>query len=286
MASGIRNDWTDPSDGQAISTSIATKMLVPIVQNAGACPRKAHCALLLAGPPGTRKTSLVKVVAKTLGWALVSVPGSAILSEGWDRMEARATTVFRRVRLLTQCVLFFDEYEEFFRARGDDKEGEVTPIVGLDGRTIAAFITTGMLPRLQDLHDEGRCLIFLATNFPKRIDDAVRRTGRFDWIETIDHPQKDRAIAYATDSTTFTSKELLKRYAKKHVDSAAKGVRNAIEEIAKHAKPGTKVQFPFRKLEDALREGARASERGKSAKDAALPILKPEDKMDAPSLRD
>src|SRR5206468_4515367 len=87
------------------------------------------------------------------------------------------------------------EYEEFFRRRKDDME-TTGFLPEVDNRTVAAFMTSGMLPRLQELHDEQRCLIFLATNFPETIDPAVRRSGRFDFRQNIGHPSVARVIAY------------------------------------------------------------------------------------------
>ena len=135
-------------------------------------------------------------------------------------MEAQASTVFRRLNYLTQCVIFFDEFEEFFRDRKEENDGKrkkdqennntllsakVNELRkfghnGAEGRhgfsphdrTIAAFTTSAMLPRLQELHDAGRSLIILATNHFEKLDEAIVRAGRFDFKEEINHPEKSR----------------------------------------------------------------------------------------------
>ena len=61
-----------------------------------------------------------------------------------------------------------------------------------------------MLPRLQDLHDEGRCLIFLATNLVEKIDSAVMRVGRFDFMEWVEHPTCGSVSAYLDRPTEIT----------------------------------------------------------------------------------
>jgi len=191
----------------------------------------------MPGSPGTRKTSLVKQVSEVLRWPMVSVPASSIFEDGFDRMEARANRVFGLLNHLRGCVIFFDEFEEFFLARGeDDRTGlrtladeqtsrsehaskaeapgdsdgsrDETSKVRDSGssnmymsRTIAAFTTSAMLPRLQDLHDQGRCLIFLATNYPNKLDSAIKRVGRFDFTITVEHPPIARLMEYLRDLT-------------------------------------------------------------------------------------
>lgn len=193
LASILRDKWNndrsrqprnpEKSCGTSISENIAEHVLSPIFLSPGSRPNKEACAGMLLGPPGTGKTRLVNTLAEILEWTRVTVPSSVFFDSGFDMMEARANEVFRRLQYLTSCVIFFDEFEEFFRDRGkEDQNRAKSPT---HDRTIAAFTTSAMLPRLQDLHDEGRCLIFLATNHPDKIDRAIKRPGRFDFLLPI-----------------------------------------------------------------------------------------------------
>src|ERR1700732_2906628 len=101
------------------------------------------------------------------------VPASVFFDQGFDMMEARASEVFRKLNYLTCCVIFFDEFEEFFKDRGAGSQTSRKVAQDVDSRTIAAFTTSAMLPRLQDLHDRRRCVIFLATNHLGKIDPAI-----------------------------------------------------------------------------------------------------------------
>ena len=130
-------------------------------------------------------------------------------------MEARANEVFQRLNYLSGCVIFFDEFEEFFRDRrnlikssteGVDLESGEGPDSPIHDRTIAAFTTSAMLPRLQDLHNEARCLIFLATNHLEKIDPAIMRPGRFDFMEWVNHPTAERISEYLKRLTKKTLK--------------------------------------------------------------------------------
>ena len=198
IAQRLQESWSDPEVDAALSGRMAFHVLLPIFSGPTFFPDPEMVAGILDGPPGTRKTSLVREISRILQWPYIPVPALAIFEHGFDNMEARASTVFRRLNYLTQCVVFFDEFEEFFRDRKEANNGGKEPSyaekngISPHNRTIAAFTTSAMLPRLQALHDSGQSLIFLATNHFKRIDDAIVRSGRFDFRETVDHPKLDR----------------------------------------------------------------------------------------------
>ena len=62
---------------------------------------------------------------------------------------------------------------------------------------IGAFITAGMLPRLQSLHQRSWVVTILATNSaPELLDDAVKRPGRFDYLQSLGHPVLDAQLRY------------------------------------------------------------------------------------------
>lgn len=186
IAKTIQWKWTDPTDEAELSKKLAEYVIFQILTDRQSRPDN-YVAGVLDGPPGTRKTSLVKTLSKILKWPLISVPASVIFENGFDKAETQASRVFRMLNYLTGCIIFFDEFEEFMRARLDNAI--------IHDRTIAAFMTSAMLPRFQDLHDKKYCLIFLATNHPDKIDDAIIRPGRFDFKETIDYPNISRFIA-------------------------------------------------------------------------------------------
>ena len=217
VAMRIQKCWTDPEVDAALSNRIADQVLLPILSVPTNRPARDMVAGILDGPPGTRKTSLVTLISEILQWPYIPVPASAIFSRGFDYMEAQSSTVFRRLTYLTQCVIFFDEFEEFFRSRREDHERlENTRNFNANGisshnRTIAAFTTSAMLPRLQALHDGRRSLVFLATNHFEGIDDAVVRAGRFDFKEVVNHPKIarfDESQGYFYTPTTRTLESL------------------------------------------------------------------------------
>lgn len=124
---------------------------------------------VLYGPPGTGKTTLVEALAGALGWEYVEILASDFLSEGVDRVPARADRIFELLMQLDRCVVLFDEIDELIRDRSDE---ESDPF----GR----FLTTSMLPKIAKLWKQRRLIFFVATNHVRRADPAITRSSRFD----------------------------------------------------------------------------------------------------------
>lgn len=128
---------------------------------------------LLFGPPGTSKTTVAKAVADALQWPVVQLSPGTFIEKGLEAIEAEARSVFDRLQQLQRAVVLFDECDELFRDRDPSRQPEGV-------RTISAFVTGSMLPKLQDLHDTGRVVFFVCTNHVSAIDPAIRRGGRID----------------------------------------------------------------------------------------------------------
>jgi hypothetical protein len=173
---------SDPTPDGKLGTALAEKYISPIAQSV--VQRPINASLLLPGPPGTRKTSVVKLLAKSLGWPLLTLtPPDFLGSGGLEKLERTAANVFRDLMRLRRVVVLFDECEDFFRKR----EGAAA---GIGGRTMGAFITAGMLPRLQRLRQRRWIIFVLATNAQlDELDPAAIRPGRFDFYQDMTNPK-------------------------------------------------------------------------------------------------
>jgi hypothetical protein len=134
----------------------------------------ALCSLVLHGPAGTGKTTLVEALAKSSGVPMIEVTPSDLVVKGEAEVESRARAVFESLTLLTRVVILFDEFDPVLWRREPEK-GPPANVFG--------FLTPGMLPKLKDLRKEAkkRSTVFvLCTNLIGCLDPAAVRKGRFD----------------------------------------------------------------------------------------------------------
>jgi len=179
----------DPSDNKGIANELKTNVLQPILSNWIHRPTRGKASLIFYGPPGTRKTTLAYQIAQALQWPLLTLSPPDFLKSGLEGFEACAAEIFNNLLHLRRVIVLLDECEDFFKARPKDQRIEI--------RTTGAFITSGMLPRLQKLHDQRWIIFILATNSElDDLDEAVRRVGRFDYAQEIGYPTKKAQIHY------------------------------------------------------------------------------------------
>jgi hypothetical protein len=167
LAAGI----SDPTDSGKVAVDLVNTFVAPVLASPIARPRANAVSLLLPGPPGSRKTSLVRNIAAACGWPLLTVSPPTFLMEGLNGFERRAAEVLTDLNHFRCVVISFDECEELSRDR-QSGGGASSPQAAPATRTAGAFITAGMLPRLQALHDNTWVLFFLATN--ARVEDSRR----------------------------------------------------------------------------------------------------------------
>jgi hypothetical protein len=182
--------WDDLVDTsveiQNVNTSVLTVLQEHIVNPTlsatnGQLGKKQARSVLLFGPPGTSKTSIVRAVAEKLGWPLIELSPSDFLRNGMDKIFKKANQVFEDLSDLSKAVVFFDEMDAVAQNRQSDLD------------VTRQFLTTSMLPKIAALHDEARVLFFMATNHISELDPAITRPGRFDLLLFVGPPSwKDK----------------------------------------------------------------------------------------------
>lgn len=148
-------------------------------------PVKAPRSALLFGPPGTSKTKVTEAVARDLGWPLILIDPSHFLRQGLDNIYLQADKIFKDLMDLSGVIVLFDEMDALVQTRDS--------ALRLD--TVSQFLTTFMLPKLTELHDQGRIIFLMATNFQERFDQAIKRAGRFDLLLCMGPPTLSEKLA-------------------------------------------------------------------------------------------
>jgi SpoVK/Ycf46/Vps4 family AAA+-type ATPase len=181
---------TDPTPHNSIVEGVRRDILEPTLVSVSQRPFSLS-SFLLYGPPGTRKTSFVEAIARELDWPLLTLSPPAFLKKGIEGFEAAADEIFEDLLRLERVVVLFDECEEFFRHRPKNTKA------AMESRTIGAFITSGMLPRLQRLHDARWIVFVINTNIEAfELDEAVTRRGRLDMVARVGHPSLQAQLRY------------------------------------------------------------------------------------------
>lgn len=165
-----------------VKVELETFLIQPIIKGA---PSRAKSALIF-GPPGTSKTSLVKAVAQRLGWKYVELTPNEFLRNGLANIYITANEIFDDLKDLTRVVILFDEMDALTRTREQGKEQPLD--------VTQQFLTTSMLPKLAQLHDQRDIVFFMATNYQENFDPAIKRPGRFDLLLLLGPPAWKRKV--------------------------------------------------------------------------------------------
>jgi transitional endoplasmic reticulum ATPase len=135
--------------------------------------------VLLSGPPGTGKTLLVKAVANESSMNFISIKGSQIFSKWIGESERIIEEIFKKARMTSPCIIFFDEIDTIFPKRSTSNTSNSSE-----------RLVTTLLTEMDGLEEISGVIVIGATNRPDTIDPAILRPGRFDHIIKLSLPDK------------------------------------------------------------------------------------------------
>jgi SpoVK/Ycf46/Vps4 family AAA+-type ATPase len=151
--------------------------------------------VLLYGPPGCSKTLMARALATEGQMNFLAVKGPELLSKWLGESERALASLFRRARMASPCIIFFDEVDAIASKRGGGEGGAGGErllsqlLTELDGIGSASGSTTALGSAKPE-----RVIVVGATNRPDLLDSALTRPGRIDRMIYVGLPdQSSRA---------------------------------------------------------------------------------------------
>jgi len=152
-----------------------------IYEQVGLAPPRG---VLLTGPSGTGKTALARALSGEKQIPLIAIDGPQLYSKWLGESERALREVFKKARRAAPCILFFDTIDALAPKFGADQFGT----------DIYQRILSQLLREIDNLRDVKGVLLVAATNRPERVEPALLRSGRFDYILPLSKPgTADRA---------------------------------------------------------------------------------------------
>src|SRR5580693_4451594 len=140
-----------------------------IYERVGLAPPRG---ILLTGPSGTGKTAMARALSGEKQIPLIAIDGPQLYSKWLGESERALREVFKKARRAAPCILFFDTIDA------------VAPRFGADqfGADVYQRILSQLLREIDNLRDVKGVILVAATNRPERVEPALLRSGRFDYI--------------------------------------------------------------------------------------------------------
>jgi transitional endoplasmic reticulum ATPase len=140
--------------------------------------------ILLVGPSGTGKTAMARALSGEKQIPLIAIDGPQLYSKWLGESEKALREVFKKARRAAPCLLFFDTIDA------------IAPRLGADHFGADAYqrILSQLLREIDNLRDVKGVILLAATHRPERVEPALLRSGRFDYIVRFAKPDAaDRA---------------------------------------------------------------------------------------------
>jgi SpoVK/Ycf46/Vps4 family AAA+-type ATPase len=140
--------------------------------------------VLLYGPPGCSKTLMARALATEGHMNFLAVKGPELLSKWLGESERALASLFRRARLASPSVIFFDEVDAIASKRGGSNSG---------GERLLSQLLTELdgIQSKNDAAKKQRVVVVCATNRPDLLDSALMRPGRIDRMIYVGVPDEE-----------------------------------------------------------------------------------------------
>jgi len=161
------------------------------VEAAHFCVR-APSGILLAGPPGTGKTTLIRAAAAAAALPFFPASPATIYSPFVGGAEAALRSLFASARAAGGGLIFLDEVDALVSGREQQGGGDA-----VSSRLLSTLLTEmdGIADKgTGEPSDDGPVIVVGATNRPSLLDPALLRPGRFSLLLHLALPANAQAI--------------------------------------------------------------------------------------------
>jgi len=172
--------------------------------------------ILMYGPPGCAKTTLVRALANSTNRTFIYLNSATVYSPYLGDAEKYIRQVFAQARMAQPSIIFMDEMDSLVGNRGIGGNNSGS---GNDSGGIEKRILSTLLNEMDGIEISKDVLVIGATNRPDMLDAALLRPGRLDHLILVPPP----------DHTARLS--IIKLYTRKHADKLDPSV---IEWVAQH----------------------------------------------------
>ena len=138
--------------------------------------------VLYSGPPGTGKSHFARCLAGEINATSVILKINKIMDKWVGESEKRLAKLFMGLEALSPVIVFVDEIDQAF-GRGEN-----------EGNSVSKNIFGMFLQFLSEPSHRGKIIWIGATNYPNKMDEALKRTGRFDKKIPFLPPNKNERI--------------------------------------------------------------------------------------------
>jgi transitional endoplasmic reticulum ATPase len=134
--------------------------------------------LLLAGPPGTGKTSVAKVLAAQAKCSFYPISGADVISKWVGESERNIRQLFERARNNKPSIVFIDEIDAVAGSRGQVE-------------THDSHHVNQLLSEIDGVSGQRGVFVVGATNRPDQLDPALLRGGRLSRTVVLGLPNEE-----------------------------------------------------------------------------------------------
>ena len=140
--------------------------------------------ILLTGPAGTGKTAMARALSGEKQIPLIAIDGPQLYSKWLGDSERALREVFKKARRAAPCILFFDTIDALAPKAASEQ-------LATD---VYQRILSQLLREIDNLRDVKGVILLAATDRAERVEPALLRSGRFDYILPFSLPDAaDRA---------------------------------------------------------------------------------------------